>query len=335
MRDRRRHRRLSLRRPVTLFVVILVLIVILGVLWHVRLVHDYQKLRQLAAQDAFHWTFIAVGSVLFVAIIALSSVLGGELIGHIRWSRRQSNFIASVSHELNSPLSSIKLFAQTLRQPDLATPDRLEFVETILSDVERLQRLIANILRAAEIDHRGEELAVVLESVELSGYLETVLHELERRHREHGTRIELEGRTDLWVALDRAMFRQVLDNLVDNAVRYRGEGEARIVVRASSVAGEVELRVGDGGVGVSEGDLSKLFDRFYRAERSMARRPNGTGIGLFIVRSIIQAHGGRVWAESPGPDHGTEVVIRLPFLPRADAGREPQLSLDPAPSGSP
>lgn len=319
----------------TLFVVILVLTVVLGILWHVRLVHDYQKLRQLAAQDAFHWTFIALGSVLFVVIIVLSSLLGGELIGHIRWSRRQSNFIASVSHELNSPLSSIKLFAQTLRQPELATSDRLEFVETILSDVERLRRLIANILRAAEIDHRGEELPVVLETVELSEYLETILIELERRHHEHGLGIQLEGRPGLWVALDRAMFRQVLDNVVDNAVRYRGESTAEIEVRASSVAGEVELRISDRGVGVAANDLDKLFDRFYRAESSVARRPNGTGIGLFIVRSIVQAHGGRVWAESQGPGHGIDVVVRLPFLPRlgSEKGQRP-LALEPASSPS-
>ena len=319
MSSQRRHRRLSLRRPVTLFVVILVLILTLTVLWHVRLVHDYQKLRLLAAQDAFHWTFIALGSVLFLVIIVLSSVLGGELIGHIRWSRRQSNFIASVSHELNSPLSSIKLFAQTLRKPDLATDDRLNFVETILSDVERLQRLIANILRAAEIDHQGDELPVVLQNVELGGYLQEILATVAQQRTENRLTVRHDVEGEFPVALDRVMFRQVFDNLVDNAIRYRGESDPTLEVRLASVAGEVEMRVLDHGQGVSENDLPRLFDRFFRSDAPTARRRNGTGIGLFIVRSIVQAHGGRVWAESAGLGQGMEIVIRLPFMPRSEA----------------
>lgn len=306
-----RHRRLSLVRPVTLFVVILVLVSTLTVLWHVRLVHDYHKLRALASQDAFHWTFIALGSVLFLAIIVLSSLLGGQLIRHIKWSRRQSNFIASVSHELNSPLSSIKLFAQTLRQPELPEGDRLNFVAKILFDVERLQRLIANILRAAEVDNRGHELQVVIQRVDLDEYLRHYIEDAAALHAKDSLQISLVGDPGPLVRLDPMMFRQVLDNLVDNAVRYAGEEVPRVEIRVECLAEWLQIRVTDFGVGVPPEDLQEIFGRFVRLEHQEVKR-HGTGIGLYVVRSIIEAHGGRIRAESRGLGNGLTISIRLP-----------------------
>lgn len=312
--NERRYRSLSLRRPVTLFVIVLVLIITLTVLWHVVLVKDYQKLKELAAQDAFHWTFIALGSVLFLAIIVLSIMLGAQLIGHIRWSQRQSNFISSVSHELNSPLSAIKLFAQTLRKDNLSAVDRRDFVEKILFDVERLQRLIANILRAAEVDNRGDELPVVTQEVELAGYLREYLADALAVNEDSGLELSLTGEEELVVSLDRMMFRQVLDNLVDNAIRYRGQQTPSVELKLARVDDWAELRVSDRGIGVAPDELAHLFDRFYRSEDvELSQKRKGTGIGLYIVRSIVGAHGGRVRAFSDGPGHGTTISIRLPI----------------------
>ncbi len=310
----RRYRSLSLRGPVTLFVIVLVLIITLTVLWHVALVKDYQKLRELAAQDsAFHWTFIALGSVLFLAIIVLSISLGAQLIGHIRWSRRQSNFISSVSHELNSPLSAIKLFAQTLRKSDLSTTDRRDFVEKILFDVERLQRLIANILRAAEVDNRGDELPVVTQRVELVGYLREYITDALALNEESVLKLSLAGEGELEVRLDRMMFRQVLDNLIDNAIRYRGQQTPAVELTLARVDGWAELRISDRGIGVAPHELPDLFERFYRSDQlAPSQKRKGTGIGLYVVRSIVGAHGGRVKAFSDGPGHGTTISIRLP-----------------------
>ena len=311
----RRYRRLSTRGPVTLFVIVLALIVTLTVLWHVALVQDYQKLKELAAaDDAFHWTFIALGSVLFLAIIVLASILGSQLIGHIRWSQRQSNFIASVSHELNSPLSAIKLFAQTLRRQGLSSGDRRDFVDKILFDVERLQRLIANILRAAEVDNRGDELPIVTQKVELYGYLREYIRDAAALNEESDLRLALTGGVELWVRLDRMMFRQVLDNLIDNAIRYRGDGPPSVELRLARVEDWAELRIVDSGLGVEAHELPHLFERFYRGEgHRLNGKRKGTGIGLFVVRSIVEAHGGRVKAFSNGPGNGTTISIRLPI----------------------
>ncbi|MCG8458229.1 MAG: HAMP domain-containing histidine kinase [Holophagales bacterium] len=340
----RRYPKLSIRGPVTLFVIVLILMVTLTVLWNVALVQDYQKLRDLAQAEPFHWTFIALGSLLFLTIIVLSSILSAQLIAQIRWSQRQSNFISSVSHELNSPLSSIKLLAQTLRKPELSTPDRLNFVGKILDDVERLHRLIANILRAAEMDYHGDELHVVPQQVELVAYLRDFVEAAGGVYRASGLRLALlvEGRTiphrpaaagpegagepidgvePIWVRLDPLMFRQVLDNLVDNAVRYRGEGEPEVEIRVLCRGGHVELHVRDQGIGIPDEALPKLFDRFYRIEQTDAqRRRKGTGIGLYVVRSIVLAHGGKIEAWSDGPGKGSTLWIRLP-LPGAEGQR--------------
>jgi signal transduction histidine kinase len=316
-----RHRRLSLVRPVTHFVVILVLVSTLTVLWHVRLVHDYNKLRALASQDVFHWTFIALGSVLFLAIIVLSSLLGGQLISHIKWSRRQSNFIASVSHELNSPLSSIKLFAQTLRQQDLSKGDRLNFVAKILFDVERLQRLIANILRAAEVDNRGHELLVVTQRVDLHEYLKHYIEDAATLNAKDALQISLAGDRGPRIRLDPMMFRQVLDNLIDNAVRYAGDKPPQVEIRVKSLAEWLQIRIQDHGVGIASENLARIFDRFVRIETQVGKR-HGTGIGLYVVRSIVQAHGGRIRAESLGSGKGLTISIQLPLALREQSSPE-------------
>ena len=313
-----RYRHLSLRGPVTLFIVVLVLIVVLTVLWNVVLVNDYQKLRQLATESAaFHWTYIGLGTALFVTIITLSSILGARLIGQIRWNRHQTNLLASVSHELNSPLSSIKLFAQTLERVDLEPEARADFVGKILDDVERLQRLIANILRAAEADHlEGSELRMAPRTVDLRAYLEAYLRDANLLRDPGTVELSLEAPTMATVRLDAQMFRQVLDNLVDNAIRYAGELPARIALSVAHEDGWVRLAVADGGIGVPLKALPHLFDRFFRVgERGQRDGRRGTGIGLYVVRTIVQAHAGKVSASSDGLGHGTTITVRLPAVP--------------------
>ncbi len=332
LKTRRRYPKLSIRGPVTLFIVVIVLMLTLGILWNVALVQDYQKLRDLTHEEPFHWLFIALGSLLFLTIIILSSILSSQLIGQIRWGQRQTNFISSVSHELNSPLSSIKLFAQTLRSPELSEADRQSFVGKILDDVERLHRLIANILRAAEMDFHGEELQVVPRRVEMRAYLHDFVERASHVFVDARLTLELVAPATAWVRLDEQMFRQVLDNLLDNAVRYRGQEDPHVTLHLVMVdPSQIELRVIDRGIGIPEHEVHNLFDRFYRIEQDAQRKRKGTGIGLYVVRSIVQAHGGRVGARSDGPGRGATLWIRLPMLtPPEDAE-----SADPSEAASP
>ena len=258
-----------------------------------------------------------MGSIFFVAIFVLSTILGFRLLASLRWSQRQSNFIASVSHELNSPLSSIKLFAQTLRKNTLSTQERAAFVGKILIDADRLSHIIANILRAQEVDRRGDELSVTPGEVELRAYLREYIEHTAAVHAAHAD-ITLNG-SEAWVEIDPQVFKQVLDNLIDNAVRFRGKERAKVELRIVSSGRWVELQVTDWGIGIPRTMLERVFERFYRVEggeRETGRR--GMGIGLNVVRAIVHSHGGTVGARSDGPGQGTTIWIRLPAVVHAE-----------------
>ncbi len=322
----------SARGPAILFAIIIVLVVALTALWNIVLSRDYLRIRDLAQQiateegGAFHWTFIAIGSSLFVLIIVLLSILGVTLFTEIRMNQRQSKFIATVTHELNSPLASIKLYAQTLRNPGLAAPERERFLDTLLSDVERLRSLIANVLRAAQVE--AERLSLAREPVELREYLEAyvagVAASLDKRA--PGSTIALAaGGPDAQVLLDGPVFRQVLDNLVDNSIKYAAEGGARIEVATAPAPapvlggrlagrGRIAIEVRDRGIGIPRAELSRLFERFRRIEDDDPRRTRqGTGLGLAIARALVELHQGAITALSDGPGRGATMRIELPI----------------------
>lgn len=313
----------SVRGPVIMFVIALVLVVALLVLWNVVLAVDYQKIRALAKEAeqqgaAFHWTFIALGSALFVTTIVLLSVLGAQLISEIKASQRLAGFIATFTHELNSPLASIKLFAQTLRRGGLKPEEHERFLELILADVERLRGQIQNVLRTAQVD-APVGLKTAPEPTDLNAWLEDYVGArrlgLERTNGE--ARLEFAPGPRVSVLLDRALFRQVVDNLLDNAVKYArseaGGVKVQVVVLEGSREGMVALEVRDDGCGIHEVDLERIFERFGRAEQGRPARCQGTGLGLWVVRTLVEAHGGEVWALSPGPGHGTTLRVELPI----------------------
>jgi signal transduction histidine kinase len=315
----RKKKPFSIRGPVILFSVIVLLALVLTALWNVVLVHDYRTLRHLTEETAgLHWALIAVGSTLFLVIIVLSSVLGAQLIARTRWSQRQSSFMASVTHELNSPLSAVKLFAQTLRRSDVSREDRLRFVGRILSEVERLNRIIGNILRAAEVDHRGERLPVATKTVNLHEFLRDYVEEA-RTLRGSEVVLSVAGETETLVDIDPQMFRQILHNLIDNAVRHGGARPVEVTFSVTSSPEYVELLARDNGVGIPADQLESVFRPFSRVELGDGEpRSSGMGIGLHVVRSLVKAHGGEVCAVLAEDGPGATIRIRLPRTARVE-----------------
>ncbi|MBI5367382.1 MAG: HAMP domain-containing histidine kinase [Planctomycetes bacterium] len=322
----KRYVRPSLKKPVSIFVAILALTIGLSVLWNVVLSADYERIRALAQAESSeagsaHWFYLFLGTALFLTIILLVIWFAVGLFAAVKLNQRLSLFLATVSHELNSPLSAIKLYAQTLRHPELAAAERGRFVETILANVDRLSRQIQNILRAAQEDQ--DQLEPALAEVDLGSFLEAFVAEtrvLVERRAPGGT-LALEDGRNVRARLDSGLFRQVLDNLVDNAVKYAGKEPPAIVIRAGQDPDGISfVEVADNGRGIPPDRMPWLFERFERIEdEDPSRRREGIGLGLSIVRSIVLLHGGTVDARSPGLDLGTTIRITLPALRETEA----------------
>ena len=221
--------------------------------------------------------------------------------------RTRQEFVANVSHELRTPLSHIKGYTETLLggakdDPEVAT----RFLQTIERNVERLQLLIEDLLTISEIE--SGRVMLDLKPVALLSCVEKVFDDF--RARAVAKTVSLMDEVgELIVRADQRRLEQVLTNLVDNAVKYGGNG-GRVMVGAREHDGMVEIFVQDSGAGLPTESLERVFERFYRVDKSRSRDQGGTGLGLSIVKHIVQSHGGRVWVESE-PGKGAKFFFTL------------------------
>jgi signal transduction histidine kinase len=231
-------------------------------------------------------------------------------------SRR--DLLANVSHELKTPITAIRAHLENLldgvEQPDPTT------LQVMLTQTERLGRLIEQLLELSRLE--SGELPLLREETPLAPLVTQVLSEIEVARSDRGVAVESALPTDLpAVDVDRERVHQVLFNLVDNAVRFTPAGGA-VTVSAHAFNGSVEIRVADTGVGIPAEHLPRLFERFYRADPSRSREDGGTGIGLAIARSVVEAHGGHIKAESE-LGAGSVFTFDLPVAAAAKNRREP------------
>jgi len=292
--------RRSLRWPILLGVVLIAALIALTVGW--VLVSIAAALG--SGNAAFYWATLGVGVALLVVVLAGVIVYLALTVKAIALSQRQSNFIDSVTHELKSPLASLKLSLQTLTRRTVPPEQQADFHRIMLQDVERLDTLIDHLLDAAKTLQRrpaaGADVADVAEI--LPGIAAAVL----QRHgvASGAVTVNAAGTAPLLVAGRSADVEIVLRNLLDNAVKYSPEG--------ASIEIDVDgghLRVRDHGSGIAETDLPHVFERFYRAIG--ARSAPGSGLGLSIVAQTVEQHGGTVFAGNH-PDGGAVVGFDLP-----------------------
>ena len=220
----------------------------------------------------------------------------------------RSDFVANVSHELKTPLTVIGGFAETLGDDTMQPEVRRQFASAILSNTRRMQRIVDDLLDLSRIESGGwtpNPASIGIESLatEVLGNARGV-----SEAKGVDLRIDVEPRS-MVVEADPTALRQVLTNLVDNAVRHTSSGE--VVVRARSSAAGVALSVHDTGAGIRAEHLARIFERFYRVDSGRSRDQGGTGLGLAIVKHLVEAHGGRVTATSE-PDKGTTIDVWFP-----------------------
>jgi two-component system sensor histidine kinase SenX3 len=259
-----------------------------------------------------------VGILVFPLIITGVVLNTIFLVREIRRNEQHEAFINAVTHELKTPVASMKLYLQTLQNRPVEEAKRQEFYRAMLEDSDRLLGTIEQVLRAGQLGARLRHSGHV--PIDLSPLVEECVSLARTRHH-----LPAEALTyrDAVAAGDKPHvlgdgddLKAVVSNLVDNAIKYSGP-DIRVAVELdleSSDPARAILRVRDSGVGISESELKRIFKRFYRVPGAMATRVKGTGLGLFIVRSVVKRHGGKVFAESPGPGHGSTFTVKLPVV---------------------
>ena len=257
---------------------------------------------------------IVFGSIFFLVIISLGVINTIFLVREIRRNEQHDSFINAVTHELKTPVASIRLYLQTLESRDLDDQKRREFYRIMLADSDRLLHTIDQVLRAGatgSILRRSAKVRLDL------GQIARECVELARTRFHLGPEaLEYIEHTGNAIVLgDSEELKAAVWNLLDNAVKY-SQDEVKIRVELEELHNnKIAVRVTDNGVGISPAELKRIFKRFYRIPASVAVRAKGSGLGLFIVRSVAKKHGGKAYAESAGQGQGSTFTLQLPAAP--------------------
>jgi signal transduction histidine kinase len=258
---------------------------------------------------------LVLGIVFFNLLIFGLIINTTFLIREIRRNEQHDAFINAVTHELKTPVASIRLYLETLKTRDVDEQQRQEFYSIMLADSERLMKTVEQVLRASRMRHRQRRIArsainlgeMVRECLELA----RVQYGLNETHL---TYTESPEAGNAKVSGDIDELRAAFANLLDNAVKY-SDAEVRVVVSVSTNDEKrVTVCVADQGIGIPQPQLKRIFKRFYRVPGQFMARVKGTGLGLFIVKSVVRKHGGRVYAESAGLGQGSTFTVQLPRI---------------------
>lgn len=262
---------------------------------------------------------LVLGVLSFSFIIAGLIVYTVLLVREMRITEQQDSFLNAVTHELKTPIASIRLYLETLQSREVGDAQRREFYRIMLADADRLQHTVEQVLKAGVARHTRHE--PHRQPIDLVWLVEECAETARLRHHLADGAItidDIEDPASLVVEGDVDDLRTALGNLLDNAVKYSA-GKPQIAVHVAAPSPTtVWVRVKDQGVGIPKPQLSRIFNRFYRFQ-TQGFKVKGTGLGLYIVRSIAKRHGGRVFAHSEGVGRGATFTLELPRLMEAAA----------------
>jgi len=295
----------SRRKSITFFITLGACLVALAVTLNVTWVLlNWQKV-----------ALLVLGIVFFIVIITGLVLNTIFLVREIRRNEQHDGFINAVTHELKTPITSIRLYLETLLARDVDEAQRREFYKVMLADSDRLQHTVEQVLRAGRTGDRRRRINSA--SIDVGEMTRECIELARRRYNLDAAALRYVPATNgdgaaLKVRGDLDELSSAVSNLIDNAVKY-SEDEVEVTVEVAPLAdGQVCVRVHDCGVGIPKGQIKRIFKRFYRAPGLVMARVKGTGLGLFIVEAVVKKHGGHVFAESEGPGRGSTFTIQLP-----------------------
>lgn len=291
------HRRKTAIFFLILGIILSALAVILNIGWILL------NLRQVA---------LLIFGVIFFAIIITGLILNTIfLLREIRRNEQHDAFLNAVTHELKTPIASIKLYLETLKSRELTPEKRREFYDIMLEDNERLLGTVEQVLQASRAREKQREMN--LAEIDLAEVLKETVERVRAQQHLGDSAIRFTiPPAPMKVLGDRGELQTAITNLLDNAIKYSPD-EPRISLRLTSSGSDADIYIRDNGIGIARADLKRIFKRFYRVPNKSIE-VKGTGLGLPIVRSIIERHGGRIKAESRGESKGTTFIIRLPMI---------------------
>ncbi len=255
--------------------------------------------------------FPFVGGIVLLTGLSVSLVLIFRHLNiQIKLNALYDNFIANVTHELKSPLSSIQLYLETLNSRDVPEEKKKEFYVLMMRDAERLKNLVNSILEIASMDkkksYRDFEVYKADETIK-----KIILESATQFQLKEGS-IRFSGDAGCDILLDRNSIKTVFDNLVDNSIKY-SNSNLQITVLFKRNSKKIEIEFSDNGIGISGDQTKKIFQKFYRIYDMDIPNVKGTGLGLYVVREIIKNHKGKVYAFSEGKGKGSKFKIELPI----------------------
>ena len=253
---------------------------------------------------------LLVLGVVFFALIITGLVLNTIfLLREIRRNEQHDAFLNAVTHELKTPIASIRLYLETLKTRDVTEVKRREFYDIMLSDSNRLLNTVEQVLQAGRTRERARLLNI--SKINLEHLLKESVEIVRRRYNLDEHSIELAAaENSVKISGDFAELQTVFTNLLDNAVKYSGD-EIKVFIKVQVNDKKVETHITDAGFGLSSKELKRIFRRFYRVPNLSTEKAKGTGLGLYIVRAIIKKHKGKIWAESNGEGKGSTFIVQL------------------------
>lgn len=227
--------------------------------------------------------------------------------------RERRLFVSNVSHELRTPLTSVKSYLEALDEGALYDPVAPDFIKVSLDETNRMMRMVTDLLHLSRIDNTTSQLDVEL--INFTAFITFILNRFDKmRSQDEEKKYELVRDypiNSVWIEIDTDKMTQVIDNILNNAIKYSPDG-GKITVSMKTTDDQMILSIKDQGLGIPKQDLPKIFDRFYRVDRARSRAQGGTGLGLAIAKEIIKQHNGFIWAKSEY-GKGSTFTIVLPY----------------------